>query len=146
MTSAINVAAKKPKNHAAAGEEVLLVAGVLAEVGGKEQGAEEEVEHCVEDDEEVVREVPLLDEREAELPPPEMDDPEEQRDGPAEVKERGLFAAGVLDEAGESAEQCGDAQADDDGDDDADVLVEIGVRLLDGHAITMSCAMGRTGG
>ena len=63
--------------------------------------------------------------REAELPPPEVDYPEEKRYGPAEVKERDMLAAGVLDETGESAEKRGDTEANDDGDDDADVRVEI---------------------
>lgn len=50
------------------------------------------------------------------------------------MEEGGSIAAGMLDEACESAEQGGDAETDDDGDDDADVGVELRVRLLRRHA------------
>jgi hypothetical protein len=74
---------KEAEEPFAAGEEVLLVAGVVAEVGGKEQGAEKVIEDRVDDDEEIFLEGPLRDQRETELPPPEVDYPEKKRCGPA---------------------------------------------------------------
>src|ERR1700722_11503908 len=52
---------------------------------------------------------------------------------PAEMEEGDLGAAGVLNEAGESVEEGGNAEADDDGDDDPDVREEVGARLRRCH-------------
>jgi len=62
-----------------------------------------------------------------------MDDPKKKRCGPSEVKDGDSLAAGMLNEPGKPAEQRRDAQADDDGDNDANVKVKIGVRGREGH-------------
>ena len=114
-------------------EKVILVAGVVFEVGREEQRAEEVEENGVEDDEEIAGEGPCLNHRQAELPPPEMNDPKQERCGPSEVKDGDSLAAGMLHEPGESAKQRRDAEADDDGDDDANVEVKVGVGGGEGH-------------
>lgn len=116
---------EQAEEPAAAGEEILLVTAILADVVRKQQLREQKIENCVEDDEEVGLEVPDADGGEAELPPPEMSDPEQDGGGPAQMEQRSAFATGMLDKAGEAGEQRGDAQADNDGDDDPDVEIDV---------------------
>lgn len=77
---------EKAEEPFAARDEVVLVARIVIQVGREEQGAEKIVESGVEDNEEVDVEGPLLNHRKTELPPPEMDDPEQKREGPAKMK------------------------------------------------------------
>jgi hypothetical protein len=100
---------EKAEEPFATGEEVVLVAGIVEEVGGKEQSAQRVEEDCVEGDEEIDGEGPLRDEGQPKFPPPEVDYRKEKRGRPAKVEEGDFRAAGVLNEAGESVQQGGDA-------------------------------------
>src|SRR5258708_201922 len=103
-------------------EEVLFVAGVVLQVGWKEQRAEGIEEDRVQDNKEVDREGPLRHQREAELPPPEVNDREQKRCRPAEMQDRHLLSLGMLHKPGEDAEKRGDAQTEDDRNDDPGML------------------------
>jgi hypothetical protein len=124
----------------APGDEVVLVAGVVIQIGWEEQGAKKVVESGVEDDEKVDVEGPLLNHRETELPPPEVDDPEQKREGPAKMKKRGALASRMLDKARESAEKSGDAKANDDGDNNPDVWIKVGAGGVGNHELSRSLA------
>jgi len=91
-------------------------------------GAEGEEEDRVENDEEVDGEGPLLNQRQPELPPPEVNDIEKERRCPAEVQDGDPIPLGVLHKPGEAAEKRSDAQPYDDRNDDSDMLIKVRVR------------------
>ena len=117
-------------------EEILFVAGVVLQIGRKEQRAKEVEEDRVKDDEEVACEGPLRYQRQAELPPPEVNDPEQKRGCPAQMKDGNLGAPGMLDETCEAVQQRRYAQPDDDRNHDSDVKVKFRIRLLRAHLRT----------
>ena len=131
---------EKAEKPAAPGEEVLFIAGVLGDFVGKEELRQEVIKRRKEDDEEIGLKVPPPDGGQAELPPPEMGDPKQERRGPAEVEQRGPFPAGMLDKSGKTGKQRGNAQADDNGDDDADVEIDLrdGGRRVQLNAMILS--------
>ena len=120
----------------AAREKILFVAGVVLQIGGKEQRAKEVEEDRVKDDEEVDCEGPLRYQRQAELPPPEVNDPEQKRGCPAQMKDGNLGAPGMLDETCEAVQQRRYAQPDDDRNHNSNVKVEIRIGLQGAHLRT----------
>jgi hypothetical protein len=124
---------EKAEEPSATGEKVIFVAGVVKQVGGKEEGAERVEEDCVKGYEEIDGEGPLRDEGETELPPPEVDYRQKERDCPSEMEEGDFGSTRMLNEASESVEEGRDAKADDDGDDDPYMRENVGARLRGGH-------------
>jgi len=106
-------------------QKVVLIAGIVRQVGWKEQSAKEIKQNRIKDDEEVNRKGPLLDHRQTKLPPPEMNDPEQKGDRPAKVKDGYLRPFRMLDETRKAIQQCRDAQSDNDGDDDPDMQIKV---------------------
>jgi hypothetical protein len=124
---------EKAEEPSAAREEVVFVARVVKQVGRKEEGAERVEEDCVKGYEEIDGEGPLRDEGETELPPPEVDYRQKERDCPSEMEEGDFGSTRMLNEASESVEEGRDAKADDDGDDDPYMRENVGARLRGGH-------------
>jgi len=65
----------------------------------------------------------LRHEGKPELPPPEVNDPQQKRGRPTQVEQRNPLAPWVLNKTCESAEQRRNAEADDDRDNNPDVLI-----------------------
>ncbi|HEY3149996.1 MAG TPA: hypothetical protein VGJ75_26775 [Dongiaceae bacterium] len=113
--------------------EILGEAGVFIHPVGKHEGAHEEEQGGVADDEEIDFEGPDLDARQAELEPPEMHDRKQQEQRPAEMHQIDSVARRMLDKARQPGQQPRHGEAGDDPDDDADVN-ELVVRELLVHS------------
>jgi len=139
---------KKTEEPFASRKKIVLITRLILQIRGKQPRAEKIKKNRVKNDEEANRKGPLRNQRQAKLPPPEMNDPQQERGSPAQVQNRDLRSFGMLHKSRESIEQCCDAQTDDDGDDDFDVKVGPGWtaedsyqrhRLIDNSPIAYSC-------
>jgi hypothetical protein len=116
--------AEKAEDPGASGVEVMTNIGVVSERFRIEDRAEKVKEDDVEADEEVVREGPLRDVFEAEFPPPGVDEIEEEEECPEDVYPVDFFETWMFDEAGDTLEQMGETEAEENADEDFYVAVE----------------------
>src|SRR5262249_24739974 len=107
------------------GDEIVAVAVVAFDVGGEQQRRLEKEHRGVDDHEQVEHERPMRDLAEAELPPPESSDVEEDPDHPAEMDPGKTLMTRPAQELGDAVQQAGHAQAEQDGDQHPDVEIEI---------------------
>lgn len=101
--------------------EILGKARIFVHAVRKQQRAQEKEQRRIADDEEIDPEGPDADALQAELEPPEMHDGQQQEERPGQVDEIDAVPRRMLDEAGETREQPGDAEAGHDADDDPDM-------------------------